>query len=148
MELVDVTEDNWQEVVALTTNKKDKHTLLEEFILSNALSIVQAVYERTWVTKAIRHEGALIGFAMYGYCEKENIYEISSIMIDRKYQGHGYGSEAVKTVLDEMKKIEGCREIYLSTDPNNERGIHIYEKMGFVNTGRIVDDEYLFCLKL
>lgn len=148
MKLVDITEDNWVEVIFLTTNKEDMPTLCEEYVMSNALSIVQALYEKTWITKAIEHDGVLIGFTMYGFCEKEKFFEICSIMIDKRYQGHGYGSKAVLTVIDEIKKMDGCKEIYLSTDSHNERGIHIYEKLGFVNTGRMIDNEDLYCKKL
>lgn len=69
-------------------------------------------------------------------------------MIDRKFQGNGYGPKAILLVVEEMKKLEGCNEIYLSTEPNNERGKSIYEKLGFENTGRIVENEELYCLKL
>lgn len=56
--------------------------------------------------------------------------------------------KAILLVIEEMKKLEGCNEIYLSTEPNNKRGKKIYEKLGFKNTGRIVDGEELYCLKL
>ncbi|WP_234447843.1 hypothetical protein [Viridibacillus soli] len=50
------------DVVSLTTNKEIMPTLCEEYIASNALSIVQAQYEKTWITKAIEHDRKLIGF--------------------------------------------------------------------------------------
>ncbi|OMC83169.1 diadenosine tetraphosphatase [Viridibacillus sp. FSL H7-0596] len=120
----------------------------EEFVASNALSIVQALFEKTWITKAIEVEDQLIGFTMYGFSEEQNFFELCRIMIDRKFQGSGYGPKAILLVIEEMKKLEGCNEIYLSTEPNNKRGKKIYEKLGFKNTGRIVDGEELYCLKL
>ena len=74
-------------------------TLLEDFVASNALSIVQSVYEETWIIKAIEHEDKLIGFTMYGYNKDEEFYELCRILIDQKYQGKGYGTEAIKLVL-------------------------------------------------
>lgn len=50
-------------------------------------------------------------------------------------------------VLEEMKRIEDCKEIYLSTDPENIKGKHIYEKIGFVNTDKKIDEEELYCYK-
>lgn len=123
-------------------------TLCEELVASNALSIVQAQFEKTWITKAIELDGILIGFTMYGFSEEQNFFELCRIMIDRKYQGNGYGPKAILLVIEEMKKLDGCKEIYLSTEPENELGKKIYEKLGFVNTGRIVEGEELFCLQL
>jgi diamine N-acetyltransferase len=148
MKLIDITKDNWLDVLFLTTNSDDMPTLCEEFVASNALSMVQAQFERTWTTKAIEHEGQLVGFTMYGYNEDLHVYEICRIMIDRKYQGKGLGTQAVQLVLDEMKAIEDCKEIYVSTDPGNTRSKHIYEKLGFVNTGRMVEGEELYRLAL
>lgn len=148
MKLIDINKGNWLKVVFLTTNKGDMPTLCEEFIASNVLSIVQAQYENSWTTKAIEDDGEIIGFTMYGFDEEESYFELCRIMIDKKFQGRGYGSKAMNLVIDEMKKLDGCKEIYLSTDPQNEIGKHIYEKLGFINTGKIIDDEELFCLNL
>ncbi|MGE7624861.1 GNAT family N-acetyltransferase [Viridibacillus sp. NPDC096237] len=49
------------------------------------------------------------------------------MIIDGKYQGNGYGPKAILLVIEEMKKIDGCKEIYLSTEPDNELGKIIYE---------------------
>lgn len=148
MKLIEIDKSNWLKVIYLTTNKESMPTLCEEFISSNALSIVQAHFEKTWITKAIEVDGQLIGFTMYGFSEEQNFFELCRIMIDRKFQGNGYGPKAILLVVEEMKKLEGCNEIYLSTEPSNERAKKIYEKLGFTNTGRIVEDEELYCLKL
>jgi len=148
MKLIEIDKSNWLKVIYLTTNKESMPTICEEFVASNALSIVQALFEKTWITKAIEVEDQLIGFTMYGFSEEQNFFELCRIMIDRKFQGNGYGPKAILLVIEEMKKLEGCNEIYLSTEPNNKRGKKIYEKLGFKNTGRIVDGEELYCLKL
>lgn len=147
MNLIDITKNNWMKVIFLTTNKEDMPTLCEEYVASNALSIVQAKYEENWITKAIENNGEIIGFAMYGYCEEDNFYELCRLMIDKKYQGYGHGTKAIKMILEEMKNIENCKEVYLSTDSENIKGKHIYEKIGFVNTGKMIDDEELYCYK-
>lgn len=147
MNLIDITKNNWMKVIFLTTNKEDMPTLCEEYVASNALSIVQAKYEENWTTKAIENNGEIIGFAMYGYCEEDNFYELCRLMIDKKYQGYGYGTRAIKMILEEMKNIKNCKEVYLSTDSENIKGKHIYKKIGFVNTGKKIDDEELYCYK-
>ena len=149
---------NWWDVLCLTSHTKvtvpdnrepyDAGTLpamCEDFIVSNALSIVQSVYENGWTIKAIEHEGEMIGFTMYGYNEEEeDFYKLCRSMIDRKHQGKGYGSQAIQLVLKEMKTIDGCTEVYLSTDPENVVGKHVYEKIGFVSENKMLDDEELY----
>ena len=69
-------------------------------------------------------------------------------MIDRPHQGRGYGTEAIRLILEDMKSRFGCREIYLSTDPENKRGLHLYHKFGFRETGETDDDEIILNLTL
>ena len=157
MQLVDITKENWWDVLCLTTNEtitvkgrgepyeaEGMPSLCEEFVASNALSIVQSVYEDGWTVKAIEQDGELIGFTMFGYNEEEDFYELCRIMIDRKFQNKGYGTQAIGMVLQEMKERFGCKEVYLSTDPENAVGRHVYEKVGFRTENRMLDDEELF----
>jgi len=157
MRLVNVTKENWEGVIFLSTNEtitvkgsgepyeaKGMPSLCEEFVASNALSIVQSVYEDGWNIKAIEHDGELIGFTMYGWNEDEEFYELCRIMIRREEQNKGYGTQAICLILEEMKACFGCKEVYLSTDPENAVGKHVYEKVGFRSEHRMIDDEELF----
>ena len=157
MQLVDITKENWEDVIFLSTNEtitvkgsgepyeaEGMPSLCEEFVASNALSIVESFYEDGWIIKAIEHEGELIGFTMYGWNEEEGFYELCRLMIDKEVQNKGYGTRAIRLILDDMKARFGCREVYLSTDPANARGKHVYEKAGFRSEHRMVDDEELF----
>lgn len=49
-------------------------------------------------------------------------------------------------IIEIMKKQFDCTEIYLSTAPENLRGKHIYEKIGFKSTGKCTEGEELYCL--
>lgn len=161
MKLIDITSENWVDVIFLTTNEtvtvkgseepyevKAMPTLCEDHVASNALSIVQSVYEDGWVIKAIEHEGKLIGFTMFGWEKDEEFYELCRLMIDFRYQNRGYGTQAVRMILDEMKSRFGCREVYISTGPDNVRAKHVYEKIGFRSENRMLDDEELFKIVL
>ncbi|WOO38763.1 GNAT family N-acetyltransferase [Anaerocolumna sp. AGMB13020] len=148
MRLADITKENWEAVILLTSNEDGSHTIGEKYVASNAYSIVQSIYEKGWVTKAIEAEDNLIGFAMYGLCEEENIYEICRLMLDRRYQGKGYGKQALALILEEMKKQFQCKEIYLSVALDNIMAKGLYEKAGFVTTGEVVDDEEVYKLNI
>ena len=144
IKLVDITAENWLQVLFLTTNENEMPTLCEEFVASNALSLVQAQFEEGWITKAVEAENGLVGFVMYGYCAEHKFYELCRVLIDKKYQKKGYGTQAIGMVLEEMKKINGCEAVYLSTDPENVVGKRLYERLGFRNTGVVIDGEEQF----
>lgn len=69
-------------------------------------------------------------------------------MIDKIYQGHGYGKKAMQLIIEEMRKIVDCKEIYLSTEPENALAIKLYESLGFRATGEIIEDEEEYCLHI
>lgn len=150
MKLVDITPKNWNKVLWLTTNADGAHTIEEEFVASNAYSLVQAAYgEPGWVVKAIEHDGAPIGFAMYGHPPDDpGITELCRFMIDRRYQGKGLGKAALALIVKTMKAQYGCDKIYLTTEPTNARGKHVYEGFGFRATGERWDGEDVFCLTI
>ena len=145
--LKDIDEDNLVECTLLTTDKDGKHYVFEEFVASNAFSIAQSKVQKGWNVKAIYDDDLMIGFTMYGYCYEEAFYEICRLMIDHKYQGKGYGKLALIKIIEEMKKQEDCKEIYISFDPKNNIARSLYESLGFKDTGRTLEDELLFKLE-
>ncbi|WP_391116910.1 GNAT family N-acetyltransferase [Psychrobacillus sp. L3] len=148
MKLVEINKDNWLRTVLLTTNGDGKATVVEQFVASNALSIVQSIYETGWIAKGIEVDDKIIGFAMYGFDEDTKNYWICRLMIDYSCQRKGYGRAVIQMILDEMKQLDGCETIYLSTEPDNEVAIKLYESFGFKKTGKINEGEAEFVLKL
>lgn len=148
MKLVEINKDNWLRTVLLTTNENGKATIVEKFVASNALSIVQSIYETGWIVKGVEVDDKIIGFTMYGLDEETKNYWICRLMIDYTCQGKGYGKEVVQLILDEMKQFDDCETIYLSTEPDNEVAIRLYESFGFQKTSKINDGEEEFILKL
>lgn len=144
--LKDIDEDNWMEVVMLTTEDIDEPRVVEKYVASNALSVCQAVYEDTWTVRAIYCGKKPVGFAMYGYSEERDEYELCRLMIDHNHQGKGLGSIALELILDEMAETYECDSIYLLVHKDNIRAKHIYEKQGFVPTGDMVGSEEIYCL--
>lgn len=71
-------------------------------------------------------------------------------MIDEKYQGKGYGTEAVKLCIDYIKSkpFGKSNEVILTCNMDNSHGIHIYEKLGFKDTGERDDDEIIMKLMI
>ena len=80
----------------------------------------------------------------------EGNYNLWRLMIDEKFQGNGYGREAVRLALEFMRtfpcgKAEYC---WLSYEPDNHAARNLYHSFGFVETGEIDCDEQIAVLKL
>ncbi|MGO1369200.1 MAG: GNAT family N-acetyltransferase [Senegalia sp. (in: firmicutes)] len=146
--LRNITNDNWIECIKLTTNKNNTHTVFEEYIASNALSLAQSKVQEGWDTKAIYNNETMVGFAMYGYSYDYNFFEICRLMIDYKFQGCGYGKASLIKIIVEMKKIKDCKGIHICFDPDNIVAQKLYEKVGFKDTERFLKDEKVFKLTL
>jgi len=63
------------------------------------------------------------------------------------YRDLGIGTKMMKTLIEESRKA-GLKVLILRTFENNNRAKHVYEKVGFVETGRIPrgvyrKDEYI-----
>ncbi len=56
---------------------------------------------------------------------------IGILIGERKEWNKGYGTDAIKTLLDYCKKVRGEKAVYLSVDTANKRAQHAYEKCGF-----------------
>ena len=72
----------------------------------------------------------------YKQYEGRPYYYIWRFMIDKKYQGRGYGKEAFKQTLDLIKTFPDGKADYvvISYDRNNERGRKLYGSFGFEET--------------
>ena len=146
--LVKIDCSNREAVAALTKNPDGVPTPEEEFVTSNARSLLEAQYEGGWTPRGVEAAGRLVGFVMYGWNAEEHFYEISRLMIDRRYQGQGCGRKALRLAVEDLKKTPGIREIFLSAEPENQRALALYESEGFADTGRILAGERLLVLKL
>lgn len=79
-----------------------------------------------------------IGFAMYGQFPREGESGrvwLDRFLIDRRWQGKGYGRAALHLLLNELIQKYGREEIYLSLYEDNEGALSLYQKTGFDWTG-------------
>lgn len=150
--LVDVTEDNFYDVINLKSDENQEKyiQIYERWVGSNTyfLALCQTY---GFTPKAIYDGDTLIGFASHGYQKETNRYELISMMLGHKYQGKGYGTPVLNAIIEDMVNTYQCEEIYLSVIYNNERAIRTYEKAGFIPTGEVEEGHHpepIYCLKL
>ncbi|MBQ6568746.1 MAG: GNAT family N-acetyltransferase [Clostridia bacterium] len=143
IKLIPVNDDNREAVLALSVRKD------QPFVAPNDVSLRQADEtnaKHPGVARpfAIYADGTLVGFCMFAFApELENPadrYWLWRFMIDKDKQDKGYGQAALQEIIRYFK-TNGADRLYVSTEPENEHGLHIYHNAGFRETGIISDDE-------
>ncbi len=89
----------------------------------------------------------MVGFLMYGLEPEKNRWWLVRLMIDERYQGKGYGREAMREVIGLLRQNPGCDRIYLSYEPENITAEMLYKSFGFRATGEMEDGEKVVVLE-
>ncbi|MBQ5487890.1 MAG: GNAT family N-acetyltransferase [Clostridia bacterium] len=134
-----ITDENREAVLALTVRDD------QPFVAPNDASLEEAEkanaenpgYARPF---GIYADDKLVGFCMFAFDpedeDEEDRYWLWRFMIDKNEQGKGYGQAALSEIINYFKE-NGADRLYLSTEPENELGLHVYHKAGFRETGMI-----------
>ena len=84
-----------------------------------------------------------IGYtSIIGISETEARAEVGIAIMEREYRGQGYGTEALRHVVDYAFNELGLTLLGLTVFPSNQRAIRAYEKVGFRKT-EILEDSWL-----
>ena len=144
-------DDTNREAVLKLTVRED-----QPFVAPNDVSLRQADEanaEDPGVARpfAIYADEKLVGFCMFAFDPEEedpdDRYWLWRFMIDKSEQGKGYGQAALAEIIKYFRDND-ADQLWLSTEPENECGVHVYHKAGFKETGDIDDGEAVFALML
>ena len=137
-----ITWDNYSRITKLRVTKEQ-----DDYVARNTNSLIHAYIalsqgEITPYPFGIYLGKKPIGFVMIGYNGWEegdpefvkNTYFIWRFMIDKRYQGKGYGRQAFQLALDFVRTFpNGPSDIcWLSYEPENEAAKKLYASFGFV----------------
>jgi diamine N-acetyltransferase len=151
--LVEITAATLRPVLRLAVAPDQTHR-----VASNAVSIAQAHFEPGAWFRAIEAGTEPVGFVMLHDptlpgAEPWPAYDAHCVvlwrlMIDARFQGRGYGRQAVTLASDHAATRPGVRRFFVTYVPGPEGPEAFYCRLGFVPTGRLVDDEAEAVLKL
>lgn len=143
IQLKKVNPDNWRTNFQLYDDQK------------SYVSNVTGILARAYAFREFRSEVYIIyvnenpaGMAMYYDLDDLEAYDFSQFFIDKRYQGHGYGKEAAKAVLELMKKDGKYKKVILCYIDGNEAARKMYESLGFKATGEVDEDEVIMIKEL
>ncbi len=140
--LREINHENWQDCLELCLAPEQ-----QDYLKSNAYSLVQAHYEPDCYPWGIYHQDQMVGFVMYGK-NPQGQWWILRLMIDYLHQGLGYGTVALQKVIDQMKTHPDCHEIFLDYVQENLTAAKLYHRFGFRPTGEINDNLIVLQLTL
>lgn len=129
-----ITEENFEFIVHM------KHPGEKQFVVPNSYSLAQA-----WL---YRDNGDVFPCAIYddetpvGFLLLEDDLQARKLMLWRivfpeEFCGKGYGTAAVRLVIDLARKSGKYDAVYLDCAPDNQVARHVYDRIGFVPTGEI-----------
>jgi diamine N-acetyltransferase len=137
---VDTT--NYRECIELSVAPEQ-----QSFVASNLQSLAEAyVWREAAEPYAVYSNDELVGFALLfpfaGDVDDESIPEpgtergmvLVRLMIDARFQGHGYGRDALEAILANVRD-RGLPAVRLSVLPENEQALEFYRRNGFAETG-------------
>ena len=131
-----VTPENREEVDSLSILPEQ-----EGFIETIDECLQEAAEISEWRPIGIYDGDTIIGFAMYGEIKDDKVFGervwFDRLLIDKRYQGRGYGKEAVIKIRDLIKNEYDCDKIYLSVYDDNPKAIKIYLNSGFEFNGEL-----------
>lgn len=130
-----VDNENFKDILSLKVKNEQIG-----FIETTKECLDEAKEEIFWRPVGIYDDSTLIGFAMYG-CFKEDLKEdriwLDRFLIDKNFQGKGYGKATLKLLIERLVNEYNCTKIYLSIYDDNVNAIKLYEDLGFKFNGEL-----------
>lgn len=118
----------------------------EKFVASNAYSLAEALFEpKAWYC-AVYADETPVGFMMMEEDPQQGKYYLWRFLIGAQHQGKGYGYQAMRLLIERVRRRPNAREMTLSYVPDEHSPQPFYQKLGFVDTGEADEDELLMRL--
>ena len=138
VKLIGVTEDNWMDIAALSVREHQKD------YVAPAIGILARGYVYRGCNAkiyAFENDGVIVGTALVReFTDEPPGYDLQQFMVDARYQNKGYGSQALRLILDKLRAENHYDHVELCVKKADTEAIHLYEKYGFVDSGYIDED--------
>ncbi len=100
--------------------------------------VLTQIEEGYYINAAAEIDGRIVGNSHVARGRSSDLqnHGVLGISILKQFRDFGIGFEMIRILLDECRRA-GLRTIELEVFANNPRAIHLYEKAGFKQVGRI-----------
>ena len=143
--LVDVNEENWLDIIHLKVDEEQQKYLDRPTGIIARGYIYRNCNARVF---GIMDDMQMIGVALVrDFTDEPLNYDLQQFMIDRQFQNKGYGTEALRQILNFLKQEGRFNSVEVCVNCADLAAIHVYEKVGFIDSGYI-DEDLPNCLNL
>lgn len=129
-----ITEENFDEVIEM------RNADGERFVAPNSVSLAQCWLYRDngdVFPAAIYADDKPVGFILLEEDMDEEKLMIWRMMLPQENCGKGYGTEAVRSIVELARESGKYKGVYLDCNRENFCAMHVYKKVGFEPTGDI-----------
>jgi diamine N-acetyltransferase len=128
--LESVTNENWRSVAAVKVNDDQKGFLDSESVLD---FLMEAQFYPDFKPHAIYFGDTVVGMISFGFLDGDHLRAwIPLIVIDRPYQGRGFGRAAMEAVITRVRReAPNCKAIGVSYKHGNIAAATLYRRLGF-----------------
>lgn len=136
--LTEITEDNWLEAASISVKESQKG-----FLAPAAGIIARGYVYRNCGGRVlvIENDGTIVGLALVREFTDEPLgYDLQQFMIDKRFQGRGYGSAALSLILDMLRKEGRYDHVEVCVKKDDKEALRLYEKHGFTDSGYYDED--------
>ena len=141
--LTDINENNVAEAEKLEVAEEQKSFLDSASGIIRRAKIYKNLNPHLF---GIANGETLVGLALVKEFEEEPFaYDLQQFMIDKNFQGRGYGTEALKLIFEYLEKEGHFESVEICVKKEDFPAIKLYEKVGFKNSGYI-DENLQDCI--
>ena len=133
--LREITSKNLKSIIDLNVKEDQK-----DYVALNSVSIAQGHYSKSAWFKGIFYDDRPVGFVMLDLIEEENKCFLWRFMIDREYQGKGFGKIALTQVIDFVRSLNSYTYIATSYVPAENSAGGFYKNFGFIESEEITKE--------
>jgi diamine N-acetyltransferase len=147
-----VTRANWRDALHLRV-LPEQQRFVADYEPVAAIALAKAYVGAMglqWLPYVFYRAEEMVGFVTLAYqAENTSLYWALHFFIDARYQGQGYGKEALEVLLIEVKRQHpACQLVQLTVHPENTVAQRLYSQAGFLPTGEALDGEPVYQLRL
>lgn len=118
------------------------------FVAPVSVSIAQAYFEPKAWFRAIYADETPVGFVMLYRDTEAPEYYLWRFLVDEKFQGMGFGKQAMLLIIDAVHRWPNAEALLLSYVPDPDGPGGFYAKLGFEPTGEMEGIEAVASLAL
>lgn len=130
-----ITEDNWLAIARI------EHAPGQGRFVGDALEILARAYvyraHRARALAVYAGEKPVGILLVRDLDEEPACYDLQELLIDQRHQNKGYGQAALRLLLQKLKAEGKYPRVDLYVERKDLAAIHVYQKVGFVDTGYI-----------